>query len=410
MKIWIINHDAVPPSMGGLVRHYYFSKYLQKKGHKVKIFTASTIHNAGINMIRGKDNYLEKEVDGIEYTFLKAKDYKGNGIDRILNIFQFINIVKKLDKYFEKPDVIYASTPDIFSVYTAVKLARKLRVKVIVEVRDLWPESIVAYNSFSKKNLLIKFLYKLEKWIYKKADRLVFTMPGGKDYLIEKRLDKDVCLNKVYSINNGVDLDEFNFNKNNYIMNDIDLNNENFFKLLYTGSIRKSNKLEILLYALKEIEGKGIENIKLIIYGDGPKREFLENIVKEENLNVVFKGRVEKKYIAYILSKSDLNIVNGMKTEIGKKYGCSWNKLFEYMASGKPVLSNLEINYDLIKEYGFGIAKFFDSSEEYAEEILKFYYMPKGDYNQMCKNSLDAVLEYDYKNLTKELEKVINFT
>ena len=65
MKIWIINHYAIPPSMGGLVRHYYFSKYLQERGHEVKIVTSSKIHNADINMIDDKRLYLEKEVDGI---------------------------------------------------------------------------------------------------------------------------------------------------------------------------------------------------------------------------------------------------------------------------------------------------------------------------------------------------------
>ena len=89
MKIWIINHYAIPPSMGGLVRHYYFSKYLQQKGHEVKIFTSSKIHNTEINMIPDKSPYMEKEVDGIQYTFVRNSNYKGNRLGRIINMLQF---------------------------------------------------------------------------------------------------------------------------------------------------------------------------------------------------------------------------------------------------------------------------------------------------------------------------------
>ena len=84
MNVWIVNHYAIPPSMVGLVSHYYFSKYLQKKGHSVKIFTSSKIHNTDINMIRDKSLYREEIEDGVEYTFVRSRDYKGNGMEELL--------------------------------------------------------------------------------------------------------------------------------------------------------------------------------------------------------------------------------------------------------------------------------------------------------------------------------------
>ena len=76
MNIWIVNHYAIPPCWGGLVRHYYFSKYLTEKGHHVKIFTSSKIHNTDINMIKDKSLFVEQEIDGVEYTFVRSRDYK----------------------------------------------------------------------------------------------------------------------------------------------------------------------------------------------------------------------------------------------------------------------------------------------------------------------------------------------
>ena len=89
MRVWIINHYAIPPSMGGLVRHYYFSKFLRERGHQVRIFTASEIHNTDINMIRDGALYREETMDGVPYTFLKTRDYSGNGLSRIINMLEF---------------------------------------------------------------------------------------------------------------------------------------------------------------------------------------------------------------------------------------------------------------------------------------------------------------------------------
>ena len=115
MNVWIVNHYAIPPSMGGLVRHYYFSKYLQKKGHSVKIFTSSKIHNTDINMIRDKSLYREEMEDGVEYTFVRSRDYKGNGMDRVINMMDLpFKTWKAMKRFYkkEKPDVIYTSSPD----------------------------------------------------------------------------------------------------------------------------------------------------------------------------------------------------------------------------------------------------------------------------------------------------------
>ena len=86
---------------GGLVRHYYFSKYLQKKGHNVKI-TSSKIHNTDINMIQDKSLYKEQLMDGVEYTFVRSRDYKGNGLDRIWNMIDLPFKMWKSMKVFYK--------------------------------------------------------------------------------------------------------------------------------------------------------------------------------------------------------------------------------------------------------------------------------------------------------------------
>lgn len=409
MNVWIVNHYAIPPNMGGLVRHYYFSKYLQKKGHTVKIFTSSKIHNTEINMISDKSLYKEEMEDGIEYTFVRSRDYKGNGLDRIFNMmdlpFKTWKTMRKfLDK--QKPDVIYTSSPDLFVAYFALLFGRKYKIPVVVEVRDLWPESIVEYKGMSRKNPIIQVLYQLEKWIYKKADQLIFTMEGGKDYIRDKGWDKAIDLEKVNHVNNGVDLEEFEKNKEKYVIQDEDLEDTSHFKIVYMGSIRLVNNLETLVEAGKVLKERGIRSIKILVYGDGTEKEYLEQKSQTYGINLVFKGRVEKKFIPYILSKADANLINVKNSEL-KKYGCSWNKLFEYMASGKPIISNLVMGYDTINKYHCGISRNMSSAEEYADTLLTLSKLDAKEYGKMCENARRGAKDYNYITLTDKIIDII---
>ncbi len=410
MNVWIINQTAVPPSMGGLVRHYYFSKYLEKKGHKVRIFTGSQVHNTEVNFVDKNSLFKEVKFDDVEYTFVRTRSYNSNGINRILSMLEFPLNVNKLANGLivkgETPDVIYTSSPSPIAPFFAIRLAKRLKVKSVLEIRDLWPESIVAYHQkISEKNIVIRLLYILERWMYKKADSIVFTIPGGLDYIKDKCIRLNVS--KVHHINNGVDLSEYSRNLQKYDCDDVDLNDQSTFKVVYMGSIRKSYNIANLLDVADELKSLGKHNIKILVFGDGPERIPLDKAAKSRALdNIIFKGKVEKKYIPGILSKADLNLVNVFNTGLDK-YGCSWNKLFEYFASGKPILSNFPVNYDLITEHDCGVAKKMPTAEEYAEEIIRFSNMAPERYREMCKNCCDTARKYDYKELTDQLERIL---
>ena len=406
MKIWIINHYAIPPSMGGLVRHYYFSKYLQEKGHEVKIFTSSKIHNTNINIIQDKKLFKEQEIDGIKYTFVKNSDYKGNRFGRIINMLQFPINMWRTCKKFEKPDVIYTSSPDLFTVFSAIWLAGKLKVPKVVEIRDLWPKSIVVYNNISEKNPIILALYQMEKWIYKKADKLIFTMAGGKKYLREKGWNRKINLRKVEQVNNGVDLEEFQRFRELYKIEDEDLDNDQIFKVVYTGSIRKANHLEILIRFAKQLKKRG-SKIKFLIWGDGDYRENLMERCKHLGLdNIVFKGRVEKRYIPYIVSKADANFMHGLFTEL-LQFGISWNKLFDYLAAGKPIFSDLEVSYDLIKKYNCGVTVQQNIISEIVDKLCQLEKQPESILEQYGHNAEELAKEYDYKKLADKIEQLL---
>jgi len=140
--------------------------------------------------------------------------------------------------------------------------------------------------------------------------------------------------------------------------------------------------------------------------GDGYEKEKLTQYTKENNLpNVIFYGKVNKKYIASILSQSDLNIATSQNLSI-YNYGISLNKLFDYFASGKPVISNIPTPYNKIEKYGCGLTVKPDSVDALVNGILYFYEMDKIDYDMYCNNALKAANQFDYKELTTKLENV----
>ena len=225
-NIWIINHYGEPPTVGKYTRHYKFALELIKRGYDVRIFAASTIHRTNVNYINDNRQFIEKEIEGVPFVFVKTCNYEGNGMKRVKNILQYTTRVLKVTKNFEKPDVIYASSPHPLTWLAGYKIAKRYNAKFIAETRDMWPETLVAMGAIKRNSLPAKILYKLEKFIYNKADKLIFTIPGGKDYVESIGLDTS----KVRYINNGVDIDEFNNNKVINVFKDVDLDDDSVLK------------------------------------------------------------------------------------------------------------------------------------------------------------------------------------
>lgn len=406
MNIWIINHYAMPPKYEMRLRTIMMAKYLQEAGHKVKILCASTIHNTNINLIdKNGPLYIEKSYEGLEYVHIKTSEYSGNGLSRIKNMLQFpFRLIKVSKQINTKPGVIIC---DLGAMLAPIPyfISKSIGAEFVLEVRDLWPESIIEYKKLSRKNPFVKLMYFVEKWVYKKSDKIVFTMEGGRDYITEKGWDKVIDVSKVYHINNGVDLKTFNENKEKYSIVDEDLNDDTKFKVIYAGSIRLANNVKKIVEAARIIQESNFANIKFLIYGDGSDKLQLEDFCKKNDIkNVKFKGQVDKKLIPFVLSKSDINILHFEQNSL-KKYGGSLNKMFEYFASGKPTVSDCEFGYDLINRYKAGVSMNLLAADQIANVIINFYEMDSQEYNEYCNNSLKAADDFDYKKLISRFEK-----
>lgn len=404
MNIWLINHYAVPPKYYPLARQTCFAKELMKMGHQVTIFAASTVHNSDQNLITDGAAYRQETVDGVNYVYIKCIGYQGNGLKRVYNMCEFAWKLPGVCKHFPKPDAIVATSMPPTSCAVGVHLAKKYGCRGVAEIADLWPESIVAYGIAGPKNPAVVVLRWLEKWIYKEADAVIFTMEEAYRYIEEQGWQNQIPRSKVFYVNNGVDLPAFEYNREHFRVEDEDLENPDCFKVIYTGSIRKVNNLGLLLDAAKQVRNP---KVRFLIWGDGDELPALrQRLVDEKIENVMFKGRVAKSYVPYIVSRADLNIAHNTPSPLFR-YGISFNKLFDYLAAGKPVLSDFPCGHNPAVVWGAGQEVNEPTAENIARAIESFVSMDEATYLQYSRNAELAAREYSFEALTKKLLSII---
>lgn len=415
-KIWIWNHYASDMYRNKGGRHYWFAKKLIEKNYDVTIFCSNTFHNSDdIIPIDSGDLYKTDISDKIKFVFIKTSSFDGNGFDRIKNMVDFFKNIKKIATKFinnnEKPNYILASSVHPLTMLAGVQIGKKYDIPCISEVRDLWPEAIFQFGYLKETNPLGRLLITGEKYIYEKADALIFTKPGDKDYILENKWDVEqggkIDLEKVFYINNGIDLQSYNLQKKNITINDNDLTDRKF-NIIYTGTIKPVNNIDLILDTAKRL--KNYEDVNFLIYGSGSEENRIKKrITKEEITNVKLKGRVHKKYIPYILSNSSINLLNYSQKQYNWKRGNSSNKMFEYLASGKPILSTVKMGYSIIEKYDCGIELDNPSPVELAEAVLYIRGMSEESYQNKSNNALKASKEFDFEVLTEKLLEVIDY-
>jgi glycosyltransferase involved in cell wall biosynthesis len=224
-------------------------------------------------------------------------------------------------------DIVWGTSPPIFQGATAWALARLKRVPFLFEVRDLWPAFAVAIGVL-KNPLLIRASEWLERFLYRRATRLVVNSPGFTTHVQERGG------NNVAVIPNGADSSMF----------DPDENAEPFrnqhglagkFVVLYAGAHGVSNDLPVVLAAANQIKQQ--ENIAFVFLGDGKEKPALiESAGKMGLQNMLFLPPLAKKEMAAALAAADVCIaILKPLPEYATVYP---NKVFDYMAAGRPVL------------------------------------------------------------------------
>ena len=403
MRIWIVNYYTSTPDKTSNPRYLQFAHYFKEKGWDVTTF------NANYNGSEVEPLFARKQYGEFDFVHIKVPHYEGNGLKRMYSIWKFAQTIKCHVEEYEKPDVILHNVHAPFD-YPIVKAAKIIGAKYVSEVWDLWPDNFVNFGMVSRQNPVMMLFYAVERWIYNHADQLVFTIPGASQYLQAKKwttnLGGKINLARVHYINNGVDLEQFDRDRDSYPRKDTDLNRNDITKVVYMGTISLANHVQKLIQAAELLQINS--NYHFFIYGDGAQRDELENYVREKSIqNVHFKEkRIPLCEVAWVVSQATVNIMTYKK---GFGYmGVSSGKMFQYLAAGKPIVCNVSIACDdVITDNNLGIAKDIETPEAFAQAIRNLAEQPRASYDAMCERVRKVAERFDYKKLAAEEIKVI---
>lgn len=408
-KVWIVNYYCPPPEYNSNTRHLGFTHYLQASGYDVTLFTSGFLNRGeGIDLVPADKEYAEVLYGEYKYVHIKTNRYKGNGLARMKSIYTFAHRLKRLRKHFDKPDVVIQNMHAPFD-YQVCKMAKQLHARYIAEAWDLWPYDFVTFGLISGKNPIMKWAYGIERKMYESASDIVFSFEGGLDYLRWHKWTTEgggrINPNKVHYINNGLDVAAFDKNVAEHPNADPDLHDQTKFRIVYMGSIRLANNLIQLIDAASIL--KTDPKFSFLIYGNGSDKPMLQQYCIDNHIdNVIFKSDwIPYEEVAYVVSQSSLNVLNYHKG-FGV-HGISSGKFFQYLAAGKPIVSNIKLNYSDIERYNLGIDAELDTPEKYAAAIRQIANMSRSDYDAMCKRVRATVDKYDYKVLSERLIDVL---
>ena len=378
--IWIINQFAGTPDSGWGERHFYFSKYWLQQGYRVVIISGSYNHMFTKTVEVEGDCKIE-EVDGRIFCWVKTPFYKAESIKRFWSMLVFTRRLLKLpvDK-LGKPDFIVVSSMPIFPIIPAVFLKKKYGAKkLIFEIRDLYPLTLIHLGNYSDYHPGIMLLYWIEKYGYRKADQVVSLLPGSEAYINKISGDPG----KYMCVPNGISDDLFN--TADAPAKVLDAIPKNKFVVGYAGTFGLANALEFFIEAASLL--KIYDDIHFVLVGDGYMKEKLLAMSKGLK-NVTFIPKISKNQVQSVLRYFDVGYVGRYQSDL-YKFGVSANKLFDYMLASTPVIDSIAHENNSVSLANCGIAVKPEDGGALAEAILTLYRLPKSELEAMGKRGYE---------------------
>ena len=370
MNILLINHYAGSKEYGMEYRPYYLSREWVKQGHQVTIVGATYSH-LRLKNPDVKQDYTSENIEGIRYIWLKTPAYVGS-LDRIKNIMVFMRKLYKYSKQLVRdvnPDLVIASSTYPTDNYVANKIAKMAGAKYTYEVHDIWPLSPMLIGGYSKWHPFIMVMQWAEDFAYKHADKVISLLWNAEGHCRERGLapGKFVC------VPNGYFPEEWTESMVNM---PLPAEYQSFFdrmqgKLIvgFAGSFSPSGAVDVLINAAVEL--KDLQNVRIVLVGKGTELESYQKIIRDNQLeNVTILPSVPKHLIPAINKHFDIAFLGGLHSEL-HQYGTSYNKMTDYMLSGKPIVQSVDEPGSVVERIGCGIRVEAENAKAVADAIIK---------------------------------------
>jgi glycosyltransferase involved in cell wall biosynthesis len=330
MRTLLIHQAFAAASDPGGTRHMELAGHVVKAGDKFTIVASDVNYTTGRRVTPGARLFSEQRIEGVRILRCYTPAFVHRSyVWRVFAFLAFMITSVILGLRAGPLDLVMGTSPPIFQALSAWMVARIRRKPFLLEIRDLWPEFAIDIGVL-KNPVLIALSRRLEKFLYARATHLLVNSPAYRDYLVTKGIPGD----KISLIPNGVDPGMFHpEDRGERAREEFGLRNK--FVVTYAGALGMANDIDTLLRAAERLRDNPAAHI--FVVGDGKERPRLEEQVRVRGLsNVTFAGAQPKSRVPELLAASDACVA--LLKNIPMFRTTYPNKVFDYMAAGRPTI------------------------------------------------------------------------
>ena len=366
MNFLIISQNAGSKNHGMVIRNYNWAKSLVNQGHKVTIVASAQSHSRHTQP-KTSGRVKVEMIEGIEYVWLWGPPYTGNSnLMRVLSMVMFCLQLYLPSKFLKRErDVVVVSSPPPFSVYPAVRLARRLKAKLVYDIRDLWPLTPKLLGGHSEGHPLIRAMQHAECFVLKHADIVTAVPHQSEAYLLGKGMSGGI----FYPFRNGICEDakgqQAHINEE-YKQAINNLRKTHPFIIGYAGAIGRANAMDYFVKAI----AKTTDKVAAVLIGDGPFEIEVKRQIKALKLEdrIIVLPPIGAHQVHDFLQHIDVAYC-GMKKSALYEYGASPTKLNDYMMAQKPVIYAVNEPKNAIELSGAGVSCDAEDADKIAMAI-----------------------------------------
>ena len=402
MNILLLSQFAGSPRHGMVFRNYAWAREWVKQGHRVTLVTSSFAHARSLNPPPGQTRIVEEDIDGVRYVWVWGNRYRAaSAVGRLISMALFT-----LQCFFlklplqERYDVVIASSAHPFTIYPAWRLARRFKARLVYDIRDLWPLSLIELGGHSKRNPVIWLMDAAEKFACRHADLVTAVPHRCESYLRDQGLPPGHFL----AVGNGFIPEEMADEPlpTSHREKLEHLRTSGAFVVGYAGSIGLANAMHTLVEALNGSD----ERIHAVLMGHGACVEDLKQQAQHLNVahRVHFLEPVARAQIPAFLRLIDLAYIGLLDLSV-YRFGTSLTKVNDYMWAKKPILysGNDPDNAVVLSGGGFSCAA--ENIEELRQTLNRAAAMDKKELTALGDKGHQWLLEN--RLVSRQVQQII---
>ena len=401
MRILFLSDNFPPEVNAPASRTFDHCREWVKQGNEVTVITCAPNFPQG-KLFPGYRNRLwqEETMEGIRVIRVWTYIVPNKGfLKRTLDYISF-SVTGFLAGLFVKTDIIVATSPQFFCALCGRTLSFFKRRPWVMEVRDLWPESIKTVGVVQKDNLFIRYFEKEEMWCYHSAKKIVVVTDSFKRRLVERGVDED----KIFVVKNGVDKDLFRPMAQDATLKE-QLNLQGKHVIGYIGTHGLAHKLDFILRCAKEMDGNS--DFHFLFIGNGAAKDDLLKLKKELGCkNVTMLDSVPKSQVNRYISILDVALINLRKSPLFTTVIPS--KIFENAGMAIPILMGVEGEaQEIVEGYGAGLCFEPENNQDFQEKLNQL--MEPAFYESCKQGCMRLAADFDRKVLAHKMLEVLSY-